>query len=58
MHNNEPSIEGVFTGFWANHYVITGAKLIEAADRTHSLDGGPHVMVHRDKVLLVQELYS
>lgn len=58
LQNDQPSIEGIFTGFWAGHYVLTTAKLIEAADRSYSFDGGPSVSVHKDRVLCMQELYQ
>lgn len=57
LENDQPSFEGVLVGFWAGHYVLKLAKLIETADRTHSLEG-PSVRVHRDRVVFVQELHA
>lgn len=55
LTGDQPSIEGVLTGFWAGHYVLRLAKVIEAADRSHSLEG-PSVRVPRERVIFCQEL--
>jgi hypothetical protein len=49
------SLEGIFVGFWAGHYVIRTAQYLESDTRTHDL-GGVDVKVHRDRVLFLQEL--
>lgn len=57
LDGNAPSVEGVFVGFWAGHYVLRVATLIEAETRSHELEG-TCVKVPREKVVLVQELRS
>lgn len=49
------SVEGLFRGFWCDHYVIQMAEYLEGADRTVSLEGRD-VKIHRDRVLFIQEL--
>ena len=58
LDQDNPSIEGVLVGYPhsnAGHYVIRLAKLIEATDRSVSLDG-PAVRVPRERVVFCQEL--
>ncbi len=49
MKGNEPSVEGFFTGFWANHYVIAQAKVLVTESQTESLRG-PDLVVPRENV--------
>lgn len=51
------SIEGVFVGFWAGHYVIRVPKVLESADASYELDGDD-VTIPKDKVLFMQRLSS
>jgi hypothetical protein len=53
LAGDSPSIEGVFVGFWANHYVIRTANAVLDADRTVALEG-PETRVHRDRVEFMQ----
>jgi hypothetical protein len=57
LEGEQPSVEGVLTGFWAGHYVLQLARVFETADASHSLEG-PSVRVPRERVVLVQELRS
>lgn len=47
-----PTIEGVLTGRHGGHYMLATPRLLEAADRTHQLDGA--VWVPAERVLFVQ----
>ena len=55
LAGDQPSIEGVLTGFWAGHYIVKLARVFETADASHSLDG-PSVRVPRERVVFVQVL--
>ncbi len=58
LEGNAPSLEGVLTGYplhHAGHYVLRLPALVEAEDRTVSLDG-PVVRVPRERVAFCQEL--
>lgn len=58
LEGNNPSIEGVLVGwphFHAGHYVLRMPQLIEAADRSVTLDGLA-VRVPRERVVFCQEL--
>ena len=55
LEGDAPSLEGVFVGFWAGHYVLRVATLLEGADASVELDGAS-VRVPRERVLFVQEL--
>lgn len=39
MKGDGPSVDGIFAGFWAGHYVIRQAKVVLAESRTETLDG-------------------
>lgn len=58
LEGDNPSLEGVLVGWpkWhAGHYVLRLPQLIEATDRTVSLDGRS-VRVPRERVVFCQEL--
>jgi hypothetical protein len=55
MKGSEPSVEGFFVGFWANHYVVELAKVLVGEDNTESLDG-PDLVVPRENVVFMQRL--
>lgn len=48
------TVEGVRLGRWGGHYVLMLPKVLEAADRTHQLDGVLEVPERR--VLFLQVL--
>lgn len=48
------TVEGVRLGVWGGHYVLMLPKVLEAADRTHALDGVLEVPERR--VLFLQVL--
>jgi hypothetical protein len=43
----EATIEGFLIGRWGGHYILERAKLLEAEDRTVSLDGRLEIPVER-----------
>lgn len=43
-------------GFWAGHYVLRVAKVLESSDVSYSLDGD--VTIPKDRVLFMQRLSS
>lgn len=53
LAGDAPSVEGIFVGFWAGHYVLRVASVVSGADKTHELDG-PEARIPREKVLIVQ----
>jgi len=55
IDGSDASLEGIFVGFWAKHYVLRAPHLIEAPDRTIALEG-QDVKVPRERVLFMQEL--
>ncbi len=57
LEGSQPSIEGILTGFWANHYVLATATVLETPERSYELDG-LSVRVPRERVVMVQELKS
>jgi len=52
--NDQPSVEGILIGRLGDHYRLLKCSLLEAADRSHPLDG--EVWVPKDQVLLLQKL--
>mgnify|MGYP001179288166 CR=1 FL=1 len=53
--DGQPStVEGVRLGVWGGHYVLMLPKVLEAADRTHALDGV--LEVPRGRVIFCQVL--
>lgn len=52
LADNQPSVEGVLAGRWGGHYVVLAPKLLDATQRTFSLDG--HLEVPAERVLYVQ----
>jgi len=52
--NNEPSVEGIFVGFWASHYVVAVPSIV-TAQKSVELEG-PRVRVHKHQVLLMEDL--
>lgn len=54
LEGAQPSVQGIFVGFWAGHYVLHVPELVENADRSIALDG--NVKVPRSRVLFMQEL--
>lgn len=55
LAGDRPSLEGVLAGFWAGHYVLRLAKVLESEERTLSLEG-PEIRVDRGQVVFVQVL--
>ena len=51
---DEPSIEGIYNGRVDGHYRIDTPSVIEASDRSHSLDGW--VLIPSHKVAFIQVL--
>lgn len=52
LADNQPSVEGILAGRWGGHYVVLAPKILDAAQRTFSLDG--HLEVPAERVLYVQ----
>ena len=52
LAENQPSVEGILVGRWSGHYVVLAPKLLDATQRTFSLDG--HLEVPAERVLYVQ----
>jgi hypothetical protein len=52
LAENKPSVEGVLAGRWGGHYVVLAPKILDAHDRSFSLDG--HLEVPAERVLYVQ----
>ena len=50
----QPSIEGVYAGRWGGHYRILNAKLVQAEDKTLSLEG--ETFIPCERVLFLQRL--
>jgi hypothetical protein len=57
LEADQPTVEGVLTGMWANHYVLKLGRVFESPEASHSLEG-PSVRVPRERVVLVQELHT
>ena len=55
LEGSSPSLDGILTGFWANHYVLVTGSVVESENRSYALDG-PSVRVPRERVVFVQEL--
>lgn len=55
IEGQDASIEGIFVGFWARHYVLRVPSIVEAPERTIALDGHD-VKVPRERVIFCQEL--
>lgn len=49
-----PSIEGIFKGFWADHYVIAVPALLNGQEQVRF--EGPTVRVHKQQVSLMEDL--
>lgn len=49
---DEPSVEGILIGRTDGHYRIENANVIEAADKTHALEGW--VLIPTRKVAFIQ----
>lgn len=54
LKDKETTIEGVLLKRWAGHHILAVAKVLEAADRTHDLDG--RVSIPNENILFTQEL--
>lgn len=52
--DSQPSLEGIYAGRVAGHYRILNPKLVEAEDRTVSLDGEAFVPCGR--VIFLQRM--
>ena len=48
------SIEGIYVGVWAGHYVLRAASVLQGPDESRSLEGT--VRVPKTRVLFAQEL--
>lgn len=55
LEGTETSIEGIFVGFWAGHYVVRAPEALVEPGKTELLDG-VDVKVPRGRVLFLQEL--
>lgn len=55
LEGTETSLEGIFVGFWAGHYVLRTPEALVEAGKTEMLDG-VDVKVPRPRVLFMQEL--
>ena len=53
LEGMDQSIEGIYIGTWAGHYVLKAAALLEGPERTRDLDG--IVRIPRSRVLFAQE---
>lgn len=57
MDGSRPSLEGILTGFWADHYLLTQPEIMAAPGETYALDG-PEVRVPKTNVVFVEVLRS
>lgn len=55
MTENAPSVEGLFCGFWAAHYVIRVPKVLQSESAGYTLEGDD-VLIPRERVVFVQRL--
>jgi len=55
LRGDLPSIEGIFTGFWAGHYVIRTPSVVASEQQTLALDG-QDARVPKEQVMFVQVL--
>lgn len=55
LEGEKGSVEGLFVGFWAGHYVIRTPEFVERAGSQHELDGHD-VRVPKARVLFLQTL--
>ena len=55
LKDDAPSIEGLFTGFWAKHYVIRVPKVIVGTAATEALEGRD-LVVPRENVVFTQRM--
>ena len=49
------SLQGIFIGFWAGHYVLRLPEMLETPERSLTLEGRD-VKIPRERVLFAQEL--
>lgn len=54
LEEPHPTVEGILAGRAGGHYRLLKPRLLEAEDRSHSLDG--EVWVPAGRVVLVQKL--
>jgi hypothetical protein len=54
MKDRQPTLEGLLIHRRKGHYVLIDAEILEATDRTHSLEG--RVEVPRENVYCLQEV--
>lgn len=54
MKGNEPTLEGLLVKQYRREFVLLDARVVEDADRTHSLDG--RVVVLRENILCFREI--
>lgn len=54
LKDQAPSIEGIFKGFWASHYVIAVPTLLNGQEQVRF--EGPTVRVHKSQVSLMEDL--
>jgi hypothetical protein len=55
LKDDQPSVEGLFTGFWAKHYVIRLPKVVVGENATTELEGGD-LVVPRENVVFMQRM--
>lgn len=53
LKDSAPSVEGMFVGFWANHYVVNVPKVVVGEAATETLDGAD-LVVPRENVVFMQ----
>jgi hypothetical protein len=54
LRDSAPSIEGVFKGFWAGHYIIAVPQIVNGSDPIRF--EGPSVRIHKSQVSLMEDL--
>lgn len=55
LEGTDTSLDGIFVGFWAGHYVLRTPEALVEQGKTEVLDGRD-VKVPRSRVLFMQEL--
>ena len=58
LARNEPSIEGIFVGFWAGHYMVATPEVLTAShgDVHRETVEGRYIRVPKPQVLFVEDL--
>lgn len=55
LKDDQPSVEGLFCGFWARHYVIRVPRVLVGENATQELEGRD-LVVPRENVVFMQRM--